>query len=69
MVFDFTLVSLFISCLTNAKSAMSIANAMRVISAARKERIDASNVMVMCVDMEQMRATKVTAAADGGITD
>jgi hypothetical protein len=48
---------------------MSIANAMRVISAARKERIDASNVMVMCVDMEQMRATKVTAAADGGITD
>ena len=64
MVFESTFVNLFISCFTNAKSAMSIANAMRVISAAKKDTTDASNVNVMCVDKDKMRATKVTPVAN-----
>jgi len=44
---------------------MSIANAMRVINAAKKDMIDASNVTVMCVDKDRMRAMKVTPVATG----
>jgi hypothetical protein len=66
LVFELTPVSFFISCFTNAKSAMSIAKAMRVMSAARKDTIDASNVTVMCEDKDKSRAMKMTPVADGG---
>ena len=45
-----------------------MAKAMRVISAAKKEMIDASNVMVIWVDKDIIRATKVTAVADFELT-
>jgi len=60
-------VSFFISCFTNAKSAMSIAKAMRVISAAKNDTIDASNVTVMCEDKDKRRAMKMTPVADDDI--
>ena len=66
LVFELTPVSFFISCFTNAKSAMSMAKAMRVMSAARKDTIDASNVTVMCEDKDKSRAMKMTPVADGG---
>jgi len=65
LVFESMLVSFFISCFTNAKSAMSIANAMRVIRAAKNDIIDASNVSVMWVDKDRIRAMKATPAATG----
>jgi len=45
---------------------MSIAKAMRVMSAARKDTIDAINVTVMCEDKDKSRAMKMTPVADGG---
>lgn len=65
LVFELTPVSFFISCFTNAKSAMSIAKAMRVMSAARKDTIDAINVTVMCEDKDKSRAMKMTPVATG----
>lgn len=65
LVFELTPVSFFISCFTNAKSAMSMAKAMRVMSAARKDTIDASNVTVMCEDKDKSRAMKMTPVATG----
>jgi hypothetical protein len=65
LVLERTPVSFFISCFTNAKSAMSIAKAMRVMSAARKDTIEASNVTVMCEDKDKSRAMKMTPVADG----
>jgi len=56
---------LSISCLTNASNAMSIANAIRVIVAARKDMSEARSVTVRCVERERSRATKATAAATG----
>jgi hypothetical protein len=43
---------------------MSIANAMSVNKAARKEAIEARSVTVKCVERESMKAMKATAAAD-----
>lgn len=52
-------------CLTRAKSAMSIANAIRVRAAARKDVREARRVTVMWVERERRRATNDTAAAKG----
>ena len=57
-----------ISWRTNARRAMSTQNAMSVISAARKERIDATSVTAMCWEKEAKNARKVTAAAELGET-
>jgi len=65
MVFAPALLSFFICCFTYAKSAMSMENAMRVMSAARKDANDESNVTVICEDKDSRRATKVTAVATG----
>jgi len=51
------------SRLTNAKSAISIANAMRVMSAARNDARDARRVTVRCVEKERRRAVNDTTAA------
>ena len=50
-------------CLTDAKRAMSIANAMRVRTAARKDTREARRVTVMWVESERRRATNDTMAA------
>ena len=52
-----------ISWRTNARRAMSTQNAISVISAARKERIDATSVIAICWEKEAKNARKVTAAA------
>ena len=52
---------LLIACLTSAKRAMSMANAISVISAARKATNDATSVMVMCVENDRRNAINVTA--------
>jgi len=44
-----------------------MANAMRVMSAATKDTIDASSVTVMCVEQDKRSATKATAVATGWI--
>lgn len=54
------------SCLTNANRAISTANAMRVVVAARNEIRDARRVTVMWVEKERRRATNDTIAARGG---
>jgi len=53
------------SCLTNANRAISIANAMRVRTAARNEVRDARRVTVMWVEKEKRRAINDTVAATG----
>lgn len=53
------------SCLTNAKRAMSIANAIRVMRAARKAAREARRVTVMWVENESRRAMNETTAAVG----
>lgn len=53
-------------CLTNAKRAMSTANAIRVMVAARKDAREARRVAVMWVENERRRAMNDTAAAKGG---
>lgn len=50
---------------TYAKSAISTANAIRVISAAKNETRDATSVTVVCVEKERRNATKVAAVATG----
>jgi len=57
--------NLFISCFTRAKSAMSIANAISVNKAAKKDISDAMRVTVMWVDKESSNARNVTAVATG----
>ena len=54
------------SCLTNANSAISIANAMKVRRAARNETRDARRVTVMWVEKERRRAMNDTTVANGG---
>ena len=51
-------------CLTKAKSAMSIANAMRVRTAARKDTREARRVTVIWVEKERRRATNDAMAAN-----
>jgi hypothetical protein len=51
------------SCFTNAKRAISMANAMRVMRAARKDTSDAMRVTVMWVEKERRRAINETTAA------
>jgi len=57
--------SLFISCLTKARRAISMANAIRVNSAARKDISDAMSVTVMWVDRENNSARNVAPVATG----
>lgn len=52
-----------ISWRTNASSAMSMANAIRVRSAARKDSRLATSVTITCSENEKRNAMKVTAAA------
>lgn len=65
LVVKFELAKFPTSCLTNAKSAMSMANAMRVRVAARNETRDAKRVTLMWVEKERRRAMNDTMAADG----
>jgi hypothetical protein len=65
LVCSFTSASLPIWCLTNTKSAMSIAKAISVRSAARKDARDARSVMVTWDESESRSAMKVIPAADG----
>jgi len=53
------------SCLTNANRAISIANAMKVMRAARNETRDAMRVTVMWVEKERRRAMNDTTVATG----
>lgn len=53
----------FIACLTSANRAMSMANAISVINAARKATNDATSVIVMCVENDRRNAINVTAVA------
>jgi hypothetical protein len=53
--------------LTYAKSAMSMANTMRVMRHPRKETRDATRTTVRCVEKERSKATRITAAAIGWI--
>ena len=66
LVVKFELFTLPTSCLTNAKRAISTANAIRVRVAARNEVRDARRVTVMWVEKERRRAMKDTAAAKEG---
>lgn len=63
MVLKLELGSFPTSCLTNANKAMSIANAMRVMRAARNEARDARRVTVTWVENERSRAMNDTTAA------
>jgi hypothetical protein len=65
LVIKFELRNFPTSCLTNAKRAMSIANAMRVRRAARKEAREARRVTVMWEEKERRRAMNETTAATG----
>jgi hypothetical protein len=56
---------LFIFDLTLAKRAMSMAKAMRVRRAPRKESKDATRVTVRWVDKESAKANRIIAAAMG----
>lgn len=58
--------SFFISCLTSANRAMSIAKAMNVKVAARKDTSEAIKVTVTWVERPRRRATNETAAAKMG---
>lgn len=57
--------SLSISCFTSAKSAISIANAIRVNNVAKNESKDARSVTVMWVENAQRNAANVTPVATG----
>lgn len=56
---------LSISCFVSANRAMSIANAIRVMSAARNETSDEINVTVRWVEKDRRSATKITPVATG----
>lgn len=60
--------SFFISCLTNAKRAISIAKAIKVIRAAKNAVSEERRVIVTCVESESKNAMKVTPAATGGFS-
>lgn len=55
--------NLSISCLTSAKRAMSMANAIRVNNAAKNENKEAISVTVIWVESENRRAMAVAAVA------
>ena len=54
----------FTACLTSASSVMSMAKAISVINAARKDTKDAARVTVMCVEKDMRKAMNVTPVAD-----
>lgn len=55
--------SLSISCLTSAKSAISMAKAIKVNSAAKNASRDATRVMTRWVESAKTNATNVTMVA------
>jgi hypothetical protein len=57
--------NLSISCFTSAYNAISIANAMRVITAVKNEMMEARRVAVRWEEKERRRATKDATAATG----
>jgi len=57
--------SLFISCLTSAKRAISMAKAIRVNNAAKNESRDAMSVTNKFVERAKNKAINVAAAAIG----
>jgi len=65
LVIKFELLNFATSCLTNAKRAMSMANAMSVMRAARNDTREARRVTVTWVEKERSRATNETTAATG----
>jgi len=65
VVFDWTLGSFSTWCLTKTNKAMSMANAINVMSAARKEVKEDNNVKVTCVEKDRRKATNITAVATG----
>lgn len=56
---------LLISCRTNARSAMSIANAIKVRKAAKKDNNDETSATATFSENEQAKAKKVNAVAVG----
>jgi len=57
--------SFSISCLTSAKSAISMAKAIRVNVAAKNASRDATRVMTRWVESEKTNATNMTMVATG----
>lgn len=57
--------SLFISCFTRAYNAISIAKAMRVMTAVKNEMMEARSVAVRWEERERRKATKAATAATG----
>ena len=53
----------FILLCVHANRAMSTANAMSVITAARNDTIDARSMKVMCVEKDRRNAAKAAMAA------